>query len=624
MMIKIQHSIAVIALLTLLSSHSIAQIHISGPQTGILSSGTYIVDGPLSVPATQSLVIEAGAEFYFNGPYGLAVNGQLTATGSEQDSIKFLPNTGIASWSGIDFVFAAPITSELSYVRISGSNSSGIISTGANLIITNSLIADNSANVGAGIYANGEATLDITNSSFINNEAEQHGGAILIEHASANITDSYFEGNVADADFRSKGGAISAQWATLNVTSSTFTQNHAGFGGGALGIRSDTEVVVYRSVFYQNSADDKGGAIFVKYGNATILNNTIDDNFGPIGASAIFASRYSTLDVVNNAITNHTGPSAIYIELSSDASFHYNDLYGNSGDNFSGNVPTGTGVIATTNANGHASDVFYNIFEDPEYSDPVNRDYNLTSTSALIDAGDPTSPYNPDGTIADIGAFYFSQGSPGLTVTLTLNDPPVFIPSGGGTLTYDANLENTGNSITVDVWTMLTLPGGTVTGPMILRTDIPLPTGSNIGRENIPQYISGESPAGEYTYTLYAGTYPDNIIATDSFTFEKLGDLDGESEGVVINTPHVFKLNAPSPNPFNPTTTLSFSIPEAGQVQLKVYNLQGRQVATLVDGFRSEGVHEITFDGRGLASGVYIYTLTAGQAAASGRITLLK
>ncbi len=72
--------------------------------------------------------------------------------------------------------------------------------------------------------------------------------------------------------------------------------------------------------------------------------------------------------------------------------------------------PGGAGIIATTNANGDSCDIYYNLFEmDPMLSDPENGDYSLLAGSPCIDAGDPDAPYDPDNTVADMGALYFDQ-----------------------------------------------------------------------------------------------------------------------------------------------------------------------------------------------------------------------
>lgn len=65
-------------------------------------------------------------------------------------------------------------------------------------------------------------------------------------------------------------------------------------------------------------------------------------------------------------------------------------------------------------------------------------------------------------------------------------------------------------------------------------------------------------------------------------------------------------------------------LPEAGFVSLNVFNIQGRRVAELVNGMRTAGYHEVTFDGSSLASGIYIYRLEAGDLTASGKLVLIK
>jgi hypothetical protein len=69
--------------------------------------------------------------------------------------------------------------------------------------------------------------------------------------------------------------------------------------------------------------------------------------------------------------------------------------------------PPAIGIIALTNARGDSSDTYYNIYRDPMFADTSNRDYHLTEGSPCIDAGDPSLPHDPDGTVADIGAFYY-------------------------------------------------------------------------------------------------------------------------------------------------------------------------------------------------------------------------
>jgi glucuronoarabinoxylan endo-1,4-beta-xylanase len=75
--------------------------------------------------------------------------------------------------------------------------------------------------------------------------------------------------------------------------------------------------------------------------------------------------------------------------------------------------------------------------------------------------------------------------------------------------------------------------------------------------------------------------------------------------------PTAYDLSQNYPNPFNPTTVIRYALPQASQVTLEVFDMVGRQVATLAEGPQAAGYHTATFDGRDLASGAYIYRLRA-------------
>jgi hypothetical protein len=85
--------------------------------------------------------------------------------------------------------------------------------------------------------------------------------------------------------------------------------------------------------------------------------------------------------------------------------------------------------------------------------------------------------------------------------------------------------------------------------------------------------------------------------------------------------PKAFALLQCYPNPFNPTTMIAFDVPERASITLKVYDLLGREVATILrNSFFEPGSHTVTFDGSRLASGVYFYSL---KGEASGRGTFV-
>ncbi|HKJ81731.1 MAG TPA: T9SS type A sorting domain-containing protein [Ignavibacteriaceae bacterium] len=78
------------------------------------------------------------------------------------------------------------------------------------------------------------------------------------------------------------------------------------------------------------------------------------------------------------------------------------------------------------------------------------------------------------------------------------------------------------------------------------------------------------------------------------------------------------------PNPFNPATVIKYQVPKDSHVSLKVYDILGREVATLIDGFKSQGRYNVTFNAGNLASGVYIYQLRADDFVANKKLILMK
>ena len=88
--------------------------------------------------------------------------------------------------------------------------------------------------------------------------------------------------------------------------------------------------------------------------------------------------------------------------------------------------------------------------------------------------------------------------------------------------------------------------------------------------------------------------------------------------------PSVVALNNSYPNPFNPSTTISFSVPVEMNVDLKVYDISGRVVGELMGGMQSQGLYEISWDAGTHASGLYFVRLVAGSEMHTHKIMLVK
>ncbi len=85
-----------------------------------------------------------------------------------------------------------------------------------------------------------------------------------------------------------------------------------------------------------------------------------------------------------------------------------------------------------------------------------------------------------------------------------------------------------------------------------------------------------------------------------------------------------FSLEQNYPNPFNPSTTIKYALPQSGNVKLIIYDMLGREVKTLVNGFKQKGRYKAQFDASQFSSGVYIYTLSANGFSASRKMVLMK
>ena len=89
-------------------------------------------------------------------------------------------------------------------------------------------------------------------------------------------------------------------------------------------------------------------------------------------------------------------------------------------------------------------------------------------------------------------------------------------------------------------------------------------------------------------------------------------------------TPAVFSLSQNYPNPFNPTTTLKYQLPASSKVTLKVYDVLGNEVATLLNEEKEAGTYEVMFEASNYSSGIYFYRLQAGSFVETKKMVLMR
>ncbi|GEM_PF-4043289 len=215
-------------------------------------------------------------------------------------------------------------------------------------------------------------------------------------------------------------------------------------------------------------------------------------------------------------------------------------------------------------------------------------------------------------------------------------NPPIQV-SAPGVFHFNGHLINTaGLSWTNDVWIQLDVPG---IGRYQLDVyhNITVPAYSSITYFNVAQDIPGVAPEGSYTYYAFVGDYPDVKLDSAYFDFDVIAPagkggswhsydwrmFDKEVNGLE-NVPNSFALNQNYPNPFNATTTINFQLPTDNDVTLDVYNLLGQKVTTLINGHINAGYHTVQWDASHYSSGVYFYSLKAGNFHQVKKLMLLK
>ncbi len=131
--------------------------------------------------------------------------------------------------------------------------------------------------------------------------------------------------------------------------------------------------------------------------------------------------------------------------------------------------------------------------------------------------------------------------------------------------------------------------------------------------------------SGIYINVPSSGTFYDAITTFSAILPSNSDSMGTSTENPLNELPGKISLYQNYPNPFNPSTVISYQLPVNSEVSLKVFDMLGREVASLIDGKRmSAGMHSLTFDAGNLSSGMYIYRLQAGNQVFTRKLTLIK
>ena len=310
--------------------------------------------------------------------------------------------------------------------HISAEGGGGILIENEHATIRNNKIINNHSDAdGGGIYVSWEGQATILNNIISDNTAAQYGGGIAtdITGRGATITGNTISHNIADHH----GGGISCQDTIGSVIKNNLiSDNSTGNYGGGIYCNNNANPVIKENNIIGNSAIFGDAIQCSNNSNPDITNNIVADHstiytielissspllrnntFYNNSCFCIIQCSNSDATIINNLLVSNSG-TAIYSNAS-NLTIAYNDFYNQPSPIFDGNIPPGIGILSHTNANGDSCDVYSNIFLDPLLVDLANYDFHLTEDSPCIDAGDPVSPLDPDGSVSDMGTYYFDQ-----------------------------------------------------------------------------------------------------------------------------------------------------------------------------------------------------------------------
>ncbi len=303
--------------------------------------------------------------------------------------------------------------------------------------IEDSTFSGNTAGDDGGGLKMSHSSNAVTNCSFEGNSANDAGGGIELDNETAPVTGCTFEGNDADIggglhSWRNEGPIMLADNTftgntadcgagigfdndiyLITVADSTFEGNNAVDGGafcidkrpqkgpdGLIGTADDfyeeSNVLVHNSFFIDNDASDDGGAVYVKFGTATFDFVVLHRSDAPTGGGAV-SKEDGEIHFSNSILDDNDGSSAWETEDNGVMTFEYTNLTGNAGGYVGAGVSDPVGTAGNT---GVASG----------FVDAASGNYQLTSASACVDAGDPAL-LDVDGSRADMGAYGGPNGS---------------------------------------------------------------------------------------------------------------------------------------------------------------------------------------------------------------------
>jgi putative cofactor-binding repeat protein len=616
----------ILLLLSLIKPTYVFATDVSGPVSGVwtLAGSPYNVVGDIFLPANRTLTIEPGVQVIFQGWYKFVIYGSLLSIGTAQDSILFTATSNSSGWQGLRFINASD-SSRLEYCHITrgkdeheDGQGGAIYLKSSDLTLHHCLIDSCSASWRGGAISCDSSSNTLIESSRLQfnyiSGANGNGGAIFIGHLSTtHILNNFFSYNQA-----ASGGALYREFdaGIPLIQGNQFDHNSAYLQGGAIwcyeGATIIANTIEYNSVtctygdgggIYMTYADNQPFSVIsgniIRFNSATnsgyggglcfywshiiltdnqILYNTAGYYGGGIRLSQGYYSDISHNNFSHNVSTRYGGAVSI---VGGSANFSNNIFNGNSAGNYGGAIDGFAGII-------YSCTFYFNSANDG--GSAINCDMDFITANNCIFWSDSTDLFS--GSETGTPTITYSDVKGGWTGVGNIEAPPLFVDASGD----DFHLQSTTGSYHNGLWLhdLDNSPCIDEGDPASPYANEPLPNGDRIN-------MGFEGNTQEASYSWIEGVTPSNP-----------------------SCPERFIINQNFPNPFNPTTVISFNLPTTSFVNLSVYDISGRKIAELVNGRRDAGTHQITFDGSKLASGIYLCRIQAGEYTATQKLVLLK
>ena len=474
----------------------------------------------------------------------------------------------------------------------------GIYCVGSEMILENVIIENNSATelTGGGIYCE-ESEIILENAIIDNNFATTYAGGIYTISSEVIISNSQINNNLCSdgVDF-GRGGAIYSYTSSFNLNNCDFRYNSANSHAGAVYLCLSSADIDKCNFIGNSSNGNVGGIYFYKSNHLNITNSTFYNNSGIDSGAMRFYIQESPIDipVILNTISWNNSPNEILCsadDLTNELMIGYSDFDG------------GLDAIVTNN-NANIIWLEGNLDTDPLFVDVNNENYHLLQNSECIDSGIAYYEYESEilidltedeyyGVAPDMGVFEYELIADfEANETEVLSEQEVFFSdlSNGNPTNWQWDFDNNG-----------------------------------IIDSNEPNPIYSYSEPGLYTVSL---TISDGINIVNE---TKVNYINVSQTGTDIEAgPLVTQLIGNYPNPFNPTTTISFSIQNDSNIELTIYDFKGQKVKILVNRELTQGSHSIIWNGtddfnKPVSSGIYFYKLNVnGKIDAVKKCLLLK